>query len=259
VHPFGFFPTKGADDMHMQGEGWQPFGAADDMGDAHQVVIYHGSQVIEGQPIGFDHDAVIQVAVFDRDLAPQAVAQAVMEPSLGILNRTTCRSPAAARASASARSRLPAGAVVAGWLLAWICSWRTWPGALSAEAVIGMAFSIRMAGMLLVERFAFRLAVGPHGPPVHRGLRPIPAQPAQGVHQLLFGLGHIALLVGVFNAQDKLAPNLAGQQVIIKGGPAAPRCVRPVGEGANVLVQVFLAISLFSIGNVGGLTLYLPL
>ncbi len=45
------FPAKGADDVMMKRHRRQPFGTANNVGDAHQVVINHGGQVVGGQTI----------------------------------------------------------------------------------------------------------------------------------------------------------------------------------------------------------------
>jgi hypothetical protein len=39
-------------------------------------------------------------------------------------------------------------------------------------------------------------------------------QPAQAVHDLLFGAFHKSLLVGIFETQNKLTACLAGKQII---------------------------------------------
>ncbi len=60
MHPNGFFPAKGAQDVHMQGEGRQPLHGADNMGDVHQVVIHHRAQMVGWQTIRFEQHGIIQ-------------------------------------------------------------------------------------------------------------------------------------------------------------------------------------------------------
>ena len=46
-----FFPSKSPEDMHVQWHGRQPLGAADDMRDAHQMIVHHGGKMVGGQAI----------------------------------------------------------------------------------------------------------------------------------------------------------------------------------------------------------------
>lgn len=51
VNPLRFLPAISPDNMRMEWQSGEPFGAPDDVGDIHQVIIHHGSQVVQCQPI----------------------------------------------------------------------------------------------------------------------------------------------------------------------------------------------------------------
>ena len=64
--------------------------------------------------------------------------------------------------------------------------------------------------MLAIHLSPFRLAVRPIGTADIRTFVPLQAKPAQGIEDHLLACGDKARAIGVFNAQHKSAPALAG-------------------------------------------------
>ena len=69
VDPGRFLPAKCTDDMRVQRKSRQPFRSTNNMAYAHQVIINHGSQVIERQTIGFDDNVIVDILIFNRNIA----------------------------------------------------------------------------------------------------------------------------------------------------------------------------------------------
>ena len=55
------------------------------------------------------------------------------------------------------------------------------------------------------------------------------AHPGKGFQDVFFGAGHEAVLVGVLDAQEHLAAQLAGQQVVVQRRAHAANVQRPGG------------------------------
>ena len=81
----------------------------------------------------------------------------------------------------------------------------------AAKTAESMPLVDQCFAVLLINCTALALAVGPVRPTDIRAFIPIQPQPAQGVEDLLFGLGAGAHLIGIFDAQDELTTVLAGK------------------------------------------------
>ncbi len=60
-------PAEGADDVHVQRHRGQPLRAADDVGDAHQVIVEHGGEVVCGQAVRLEQHRVIEGGIRGHD------------------------------------------------------------------------------------------------------------------------------------------------------------------------------------------------
>ena len=58
MHPHRLRPAKSAVNEHVQRECTQPLGAAEDVGDAHEVIIDDGSQVVKREAIVLHEDTL---------------------------------------------------------------------------------------------------------------------------------------------------------------------------------------------------------
>ncbi len=144
---------------------------------------------------------------FSTVISPRSMSWTVIEPSLGILKRMTCRSPRLHTGGSLAGIQVAAGAIVKRRELELVLLLAQLFQPLGrAEAVIGMAALDQLAGILLVDLFALGLVIGGIWPADAGTFVPFQAQPVQAVDQLFFCAGHVALLVGVFDAQDELPP-----------------------------------------------------
>ena len=60
-------PTQGLVQQHVPGGAGDPLFGADDVGDAHQVVIHYVGHLIRGETVGLQQDVVVQLAILVGD------------------------------------------------------------------------------------------------------------------------------------------------------------------------------------------------
>ncbi len=233
MDPGRLLPAERPVDHGMQREGRQPFRAADDMRDLHQVIVDRGCQVVEGKAIGFQQDVIIQVLVFNGDIPAQHIIDrggafaGHLEADDILL--AGCDTPGSFH-----RVELAAGAVVmrdllaALLLLAHLCQ-----AVGRAKAVVGGALLDQLAAIVGIDLLALALAVGSIRTPDIGTFVPVQPQPVQTVVNLLFRTFHQAFAVGILNTQDELATGLAGKQVIIQGGAGAAQMKRTGRRGGE--------------------------
>ena len=140
---------------------------------------------------------------------------------------------ARSRRCASAGGERAAAAVVAEGqlLLALLRAQRLQPLG-RAEAEVGGAARHQLVRVLPIDLGALALAVGTVGPADVRALVPGEAEPAQGLEDHPLAGGMAALAVGVLDAQEELAAQLAGEGVVERATYAVPTWGSPVGDGA---------------------------
>ena len=200
MHPGGLFPPEGAVDVNVQGEGRQPFGAAQHVGDFHQVVVHHRGQVIERPAVGFDQDVIVQLVVAVGDVAADDIV-AGDGAFAGHLEANDMRFPGGDAGSGLLRGDVPAMAVVARLLFAGLLFGAQFREALrGAEAGVGVAALHQSLGVLEVDFLALRLAVRAVRTAYIGAFVPFQPQPAQAVHKFLLGAILVAFAVGIFDA-----------------------------------------------------------
>jgi hypothetical protein len=93
-----------------------------------------------------------------------------------------------------------------------------------------MAFLYELGGIFGIDAlgFAFTLSVRAMGSGMKRTLVRLESAPGETVQDILFCARYIAALVGVFDAEDKVALMLPGKQVIVENGSDASQ-VQPAG------------------------------
>ena len=217
----------------MQRGGREPFLAADYVRDFHEMVVDDVGQVVGGQVVGalvkhlvvenggvdghlaahqvVDHD-VLAGLYLDADhvlvAATDALADFLFAEGQGV-----------GHAHARGGVVLEVGGYGAGGveLLGGV------------EGYVGAAVVYELRGVFAVDVAAFALAVGRVRAAVGHALVEADAEPVHGLDDVLFGAGHEAAAVGVFDAQDHLAAEVAGEEVVVESGADAADVERARG------------------------------
>ena len=201
--------------------------AADDVGDPHRGVVHHHGEVVERRPVGPDDDEVAaEGGRVDLDVAPDQVVEgddAGLDPeadrrptTLGLAGGPLVGGQRRAAADVAGRLlrrllRLPVGVELLG----------------RAVARVGPVLRDEPRRRLRVERQARHLAVGAVGAALlaaagRRALVPLESQPVEVLQDVALERHRGAGLVGVLEAQDEGAADVAGVEVVEErraGGP----------------------------------------
>ena len=207
--------------------------AADDVADLHRGVVDDDREVVERRAVGADDDEVAtEVRDIDLDVAADDVVErddplpdAEAERALRVPRP---RGPAAPRRSGARSGRRSAAAA---WPPPAPCGRRRAPRACSSTGRRGprraaAARPRRSDGRRCIWRYgrvrAARRLAGDLRP-----LVPIEAQPVQAVEDVLLELGRVAGDVGVLEAEDERAADVAGVQVVVERRPGRADVQRP--------------------------------
>ena len=68
-------PAEGFVEQDVLGGGGDPLFGADDVGDAHEVVVDDVGEVVGGEAVGLHEDLVVDVGVLEGDVAAELVAE----------------------------------------------------------------------------------------------------------------------------------------------------------------------------------------
>src|SRR5579875_1157140 len=177
VVEFGNLPAQRLVDVDVTRGAGNPLLTAQDMCNAHQVIVDDVRQVIGGQSIGFEYDEIVDVGVVESDITMQLV----MHDGLALKrDGETYRRPDARRLVLGAllRRQVSAVAIIArGPFLRLLRLAHLLQSLRRAVAVVGMARLDQLIGVVQVKRFALRLVVGAIGATNDRSLIIIHAQP----------------------------------------------------------------------------------
>ena len=213
----GDVPAKGLIQQVILGGGGQVLAAADDVGNAHQVVVHHVSKVVGGHPIGLDEDLVVHLAVVHLDVAVHHIVKAG-HALTGDLLADDVRLACGKALFHFLLGQFAAAAVVVGHLTgSALLGVQSLQPLFGAEAVIGLALCHQLLGVLLEHAHALALHIGTHGAADIRTLVPQKAGLPQGVVDDIHSALHIAALIGVLDAQDEGAILVLGHQVGVQG------------------------------------------
>ena len=75
VDIFGNLPAEGLIEAVVLGRGGDVLISADDMGDAHEVVVDDIGEIVGGIAVGLDEDHVVKLFILDRDIAVELVRE----------------------------------------------------------------------------------------------------------------------------------------------------------------------------------------
>ena len=101
------------------------------------------------------------------------------------------------------------------------------------EGDVGLAGVEQLADVFLVDVAALALAVGPILASERDALVEADAEPSEGLDDVGLGLGHEARGVSVLDAEDEVAPVLAGKQVVEQGSAHTADMQGPRGAGCK--------------------------
>ena len=191
-----------------------PLFGADDIGDAHEVIVDDVGQVVGGEAVAFEQDLVVDVGVVEGDVAAQFVA----EGGAGLLRDLEPNGVGFAGGELGVDllgGEIAGMAAVFGRLfgghLCFALGFELFGG---LEGVVGGAVGEQDLGMPAVDVSALGLAVWAVRATDVGAFIPREADPAQRVKDHLLGGGHEAGAVGVFNAEHEFAAALLGEDVV---------------------------------------------
>ena len=197
--------------------GGQILAAADDVGDAHEVVVHDICEVVGGHTVGLDEDLVVHLVVVDLDVAVDHIVEAG-HALAGDLLADDVRLTGGEALFHLFPGQVAAAAIVVGHLtVGALLGVEGFQTLLGAEAVIGLALSHQLLGILLEHPHALALDVGADGAADVRAFVPQQAGLPQGVVDDIHSALHVAALVGVLDAEDEGAVIVLGHQVGVQG------------------------------------------
>ena len=196
----------------------QILAAADDMGNAHQVVVHDVRKVVGRHTVGLDQNLVVQLLDIDLDMTVDNIVKA-RHAALGDLLADDIRLARGQLGGNFLGGQVAAVAVVVGHFARSALGLVHFVQALlGAEAVVGLARLDKLLGVLLEHTHALALHVGADGT-AHVGAL-VPGQ-AGSLERAVDDVGSAldqAALVGVLNAQDEGTAVMAGLQIGVQCG-----------------------------------------
>ena len=232
-------PAERAVEQHVLGHRREPLLAADDVRDAHRVVVDHVREVVGGHAVALDEHLVVHLGRVEAHVAADGVLEgdrlalgdeqadhvrrAGVEAALHLVGRERqAVGHLAAQRAVVRRRRLGRGVAV--------------PRGLDlvgrVEGEVGRAVVQQAARGLGVALRALRLAVRPG---VAAGVRPLvrdQARPGERLADVGLRLGHEARAVGVLDAEHERAlAGAAREQDVVERRPEAPDVEQAGGAG----------------------------
>ena len=203
--------------LNMEGQGRQPFVAPDNVGGAHQVIVYGVGKMVGGNTVGFQQN-MVNVVFRDSQLAFHQIIkfELILDGAGGTEPENPGHSGIQLGLNVLHGAIPPHGIfpIVAGGLLVRLL---LLPHGgqllLGAEAGIGHALGDQLFGVDMVDIRPLTLAVGAVGAVVaiHGGaLVKVDAVVLQGVNQNLHRAGNLPLGIGVLHPQEQYAAALMG-------------------------------------------------
>ena len=213
VDILGDLPAEGLIQQVVLGGGGKIFVAADDVGDAHGVVVHHVGKVVGGHPVPLDEDLIIQRAAIDGHIAVHLIVEGhgplgrhLLPDDIGNSRRQLFGYFLLGKVAAVA---VIAGRNAGGLLhLAHLLQ-----PLLIAEAVVGVAAFHQLFGVCLKHIHPLALDIGAHGSADIGTLIPQKAGLLQRLVDDLHGALYLTLLVGVLYPQQKTAVIAFGHQI----------------------------------------------
>jgi len=210
------FPAEGLVEQVVLGRGGEVFAAADNVRDAHEMIVHHVGKVVGGQAVGFEKHLVLELLVFHGDGAEggvaetgRALARHLLADDEGFAGAHACDGLVVAQIPARADVLFNLLALLFGGFLLLV---------LLAEAVVAAAFADEQVGVFAEQVAPLRLDIRPDRA-AHVG--------ALVVRETAFGQRFIddvaraldkTALVGVLDAENEGAARTAGDQPGVERG-----------------------------------------
>ncbi len=243
MHELGQVPAEGAVQQHVLGRGRDPLLAADDVGDAHEVIVDHVRQVVGRKPIGFDQHLIVDLGIGDGD----GSAQAVVEHRLALVGHRQAHHVGLAGGSPRLRRGRIQSATTpiisqVSFLGRHLLAAQGVETLARAKATVGRTGLEQARHVLGVDGQALGLAIGPEFAAHVGAFVPLEAEPAQGAKDGLLAARGRARAVGVLDPQHEGASVAAREGQVEQGhvggphvgvargarGDANARCHRPL-------------------------------
>ena len=181
------------------------------------MVIHDVGEVVSGHAVGLDQDLVIHLAVVDLDVAVDHIVKAG-HALAGDLLADDIRLACGKALFHFLFGQVAAAAVVVGHLaVGALLGVQGFQTLLGAEAVIGLALSHQLFGVLLEHAHALALHIGADRAADVRAFVPQQAGLPQGVVDHIHRALDVAALIGIFDAQDERTILVLGHQVGVQG------------------------------------------
>ncbi len=211
----------------------QPFFAPDDVRDVHQVVVHDIGEVVSGHTVGFQQHLVVQFAALEHHVAANHILDVDALPRLHFQADDVWLASCDAalhfvRRKGQAVGQTAACQIVIGKILfgltAGIQCFRR------VKCNVGMAALHQLMGVFSINFLPVALAVWAIFSTKTHALVGQQTHPFQSLYDVIFRSRHIAVLVGVFYAEDKRAALLFGKQIIVQRRAYAANVQRAGGR-----------------------------
>ena len=214
----GLFPAESLVQQVVLGGGGQILAAADDVGNAHQVVIHHVGEVVGGHAVGLNQNLVVQFLDVDLDMAVDHIVE-TGHAGFGDLLADDVRLTGGQLGVDLLLSQVAAVAVVVGHLTGGALGLvHLVQAVLGAEAVVSLAFLDELLGILFEHAHALALHIGADGAADVGAF--VPGQ-AGGAQRAIDDVGSAldqAALVGILDTQNERTIVMACLQVSVQCG-----------------------------------------
>ena len=212
----GLFPAECLIQQVVLGRAGKILAAADNVGDAHQVVVHDVGKVVGGHTVGLDQNLVVQLLDIDLNVTVHHIVKA-RHAGFGDFLADDIRLPGSQLGGDFLGAQAAAMPVIVGHFAGGALRLVHFVQALlGAEAVVRLARRDQLLGILLEHPHALALHIGTDGTADVGTL--VPSQ-AGGLQRVVDDVGSAldqAALVGVLNAQDKGAAVVARLQIGIQ-------------------------------------------
>ncbi len=218
----GVLPAESLVEQHMQGRTGQPLLTTDDMRDLHEVVVYDIGQVIGGQFVGtLVKHLIVEDVALDTHLAANHIVDQHLAAGLNLEAHHIlaailylCVHLLGAHGQRVTHLTARMGIVLE------ILNLSTLGLQLlgSIEGDVSLASIEQLVDIFLIDVTTLTLTVRSLGTAEAHTLVEFEAEPAERLDDILLGSGHEAVGVGVLNTKHKVAPMLAGEEIVEQGG-----------------------------------------
>ena len=226
-------PAEGLIEQVILRRGGEVFHTAHDVGDAHQVVVDDVREIVGGHAIRLDQHHIVQRVVGHGDVAEYEV----VITGLTFGGRVHADDVGDARGQLGINFLLAQMQAVLVVLEDFSTGFSGFTAGvqlfLGAEAVVGVAGLDQLLGIGEIQVFTLGLDIWADRAADIRALVPLEPALAQRVINDVRRAFHIALLVGVLDAQDELAAVLFRQQVSVQRRANAAQVHKAGGRGGK--------------------------